>query len=412
MNHMITMLTSLWEYYKEEPFLDSTDFKKFLVSEEFSNVNVEFELINKIVDDISYIRFKAEEHYFQNQHKAYSKKRALPISWNYIEDELTKKIKKEPPRRIITTIAQRHFPLLRKLTKSLKTTLQRKREKIHLSAVQQIDSYCIRWLTKQPGRTNFEKAGESQKIYAVVRKENIDTLENQVLKDFLKRILPIAARYLKKYQDDYPNNAIVIAVKSLENFCKEELNSTTFKFISNLKNSVIPNYTLQYHPMYSILWESYRLLIHQTQLSELVWKSRYNLFAEYFVLNATTFSNGKLTDETPVFLNEAWITFLPENGRFFTLTSFFNVFTKPDKSIFEMKIATTASGTPCLKISKFFRGSHQETTFVPVYIPSSFRRDIVFPNDGNVYVVFNASSSNIKGNYVLYSDNFDYEGLI
>ena len=97
---------------------------------------------------------------------------------------------------------------------------------------------------------------------------------------------------------------------------------------------------------------------------------------------------------------------------FFTLTSFFNVFTKPDKSIFEMKIATTASGTPCLKISKFFRGSHQETTFVPVYIPSSFQKDIVFPNDGNVYVVFNASSSNIKGNYVLYSDNFDYEGLI
>ena len=298
------------------------------------------------------------------------------------------------------------------MTKSLKTTLQRKREKIHLSAVQQIDSYCIRWLTKQPGRTKFEKAGDSQKIYAVVRKENIDILENQVLKDFLKRIIPIAARYLKKYQNDYPNNAIVIAVKSLENFCKEELNSTTFKSISNLKNSVIPNYTLQYHPMYSIIWEAYRLLIHQTQLSELVWKFRYNLFAEYFVLNATTFSNGKRTDETPVFRNEAWITFLPENGRFFTLTSFFNLFTKPDKSIFEMKIEATAIGTPCLKISKFFRTSPQKTTYVPVYIPSSFRKEITFPDDGNVYVVFNASSANIKGNYVSYNDNFNYEGLI
>lgn len=405
-------LTSLLECYKEGSFEDSTDFKKFLMSEESSKANIEFELINKIVDDITFIRFRAEEDYGQNQYKVYSKKRALPIPWDYIEDELTKKIRISPPRRIITTIAQKHFSLLKKLTKSLKANLQRKREKVHLSAVQQIDSYCIRWLTKQPGRTEFEKAGNSQKIYAVVRKENIDTLENQVLKDFLKRIIPVAARYLKKYQKGYPNNTMVIAVKALENFCKAELNSSAFKSISNLKNSVIPNYTLQYHPMYSIIWELYRLLIHQTQLAELVWKSRYNLFAEYFILNATTFSNGKLTDESPVFYNEAWITFLPENGQFFTQTSFFNLFTKSDKSIFEMKMATTKNRMPCLKISKFSRLTHKETTYVPVYIPSSFKKEIVLPNDGNIYVIFNASSSTIKGHYVSYSDNFDYEGLI
>ena len=412
---MADTLTSLFESYKDKTFLDSTDFKKFL-SADSPKTNTEFELINKIVDDISFIRFNAEEEYKKKPHKAHSKRKALPISWNGeggIEAELTKRRKEEPPRRIITTIAQRHFSILKRLTKSLKSNLQREYEKVRLSAVQQLDSYCIRWLTKQTGKTIPEKAGNAQKIYAVVRKENIDTLENQVLKDFLKRILPNAAEYLGRYQKDYPNNEFVIAVKSLEAFCKEELRCDLFKSISNLKNFATPNYTLQYHPLYSVVWESYRLLLHKTQLAELVWKHRHNLFAEYFVLSAFAFYNGDITVEKPIFTNDAWITFLPEDGRFFTRTSFFNVFLKDD-SLFEAKIDTqTIKGFPSLVISKNFRTSKPQTTrYVPVYIPSSFVEDIVLPDDGNVYVVFNASSSHIKGKYVSYNDNFDYERLI
>ena len=58
MNYMDTTLTSLGEYYNDESFIDSTDFKKFLMSEESSTVNIEFELINKIVDDSTQSIFK------------------------------------------------------------------------------------------------------------------------------------------------------------------------------------------------------------------------------------------------------------------------------------------------------------------------------------------------------------------
>ena len=410
---MTDTLTSLFESYKDKNFLDSTEFKKFL-SGDLPKTNAEYELVNKIVDDISFIRFNAEEEYKKKPHKAHSKRKALPIPWKGeegIEGELTKARGDEPPRRIITTIAQRHFSILKSLTKSLKTSLQREREKVRLSAVQQLDSYCIRWLTKQSENSIPEKAGNAQKIYAVVRKENIDTLENQVLKDFLKRILPNAAEYLRKYQKDYPTHPLVIAVKSLGTFCKEELCSSAFKSISNLKNSVAPNYTLQYHPLYSVVWESYRLLLHKTQLAELVWKYRYNLFAEYFGLSAFAFFNGDITDEKPIFTNEAWITFFPEGGRFFTRTSFFNVFSKND-SLFEAKI-DFINGIQSLVVSKNFRTPNIRTTrYVPIYIPSSFGEDIILPDDGNVYVAFNASSSRVEGNYVLYNGNFDYERLV
>ena len=410
---MTAKIQSLLRSYKAEKFLDSADFKKYLTSEETHNENTEFELVNKIVDDISYIRFKAEERYRQNQYKVYSKKKALPIPWEEIEDELTKKIKKEPPRRIITTIAQKHFTVLKRLTESLKKNLRRERQKVHLSAVQQLDSYCMKWLTRQLGQNQFEKAGSSQKIYAVVRNEDIDTLENRVLKDFLKRIIPLAARYLKKYKTDFPNNDIVKAVQSLENFCKEQLLSSQFKSISNLKQYTIPNYTLQYHPLYSIIWEQYRLLIHQTQLAELVWKWRVNLFAEYFILSAFAFSNGVLTDEKPLFKNEAWISFSPEYGRFFNQTAFYNVFFKNEDSLFEMKMSSDVLSLDVLDVSRFSKTAPFQTTkYVPIYIPSFFAEEIVFPDDRYTYIVFNGSSSNLKGKFIPYDDNFNYEEII
>ena len=381
--------------YTCEHFIDASELKEYLRKEENSvEERADFELIYSVVESITQLRFAAEENFSKTQHKVFGKRKELPLSWQEVENELTKKKDREPPRRIITTIAQQHMPMIRVLSENMRKILKREREKVHISSVQQIDSSCLRWLTRQPGYNPEEKAGNSQRLLAVVRKESVNTLENRVFKEFLRLCVVSSQKYLKKFRSINPQSDRIIAVQHLLAFCKHQLHLPIFNTISSLTSLPTPNYALQYHHMYAKIWNLYRLLMYQTNLVELVWRYRHNLFSEFYFLNILAYFHGEMFEkQKPVFSGDVMISFSTKDGLFFSETNFYNIFEYRD-CLFEISVKQHSRNLKKLIVTQFKDGRKiNSQTYIPVFIPNYIQETIKIPNDGVKYIVYTETTT-------------------
>jgi hypothetical protein len=68
---------------------------------------------------------------------------------------------------------------------------------VPLARVEELDTRCMAWLSRQPGVTIAERAGAGQRIQALARYENLNTLENRVFRDLLERSAAAARDYLR-----------------------------------------------------------------------------------------------------------------------------------------------------------------------------------------------------------------------
>ena len=107
------------------------------------------------------LRVAAEEYFAQHPHVAKSKHGALPIFWEIVQQTLDSTA---PPEQLITIIAKRHYSDINALLGNLRKVLSRVRQKVAIGRIQQVDSHCLRWLVRQPGRTAAEKGGARQEI--------------------------------------------------------------------------------------------------------------------------------------------------------------------------------------------------------------------------------------------------------
>ena len=217
------------------------------------------------------LRATAEDNYSRNLHLAYSKHGALPISWEQVRDTWSKS---GPPEQIITRIAKKYFNDVNMLLGNMRKVLNRVRQKVALGRVQQVDSHCLRWLTRQPGLTPAEKGGARQEILGVVRVENYNTLENRVLKDFLWRCLGLTTMYLRRYKERFPHHATIKAVVHFRNLCVTGLSTETMKDILDLHEMPQPNYVLQQDKLYSKVWNAYTTILRQEDVAERLWTQR------------------------------------------------------------------------------------------------------------------------------------------
>lgn len=102
----------------------------------------------------------------------------------------------EPRMALIVRQARDLRRLVEELGQHPRRVLTRDRRLHAVHRIQEMDSACLAWYVRQPGRTPVEKAGSRQALLAVVREETIDTAENRVLKDFLQRSTQAAEVYL------------------------------------------------------------------------------------------------------------------------------------------------------------------------------------------------------------------------
>ena len=229
------------------------------------------EFLIKVWDFFS-LRVAAERYYDAHRHVAYSRHGALPISW----EDLRKTWQTVgPPEQPITLIAKRNYNDVNSLVSNLRKVLNRVRQKVAIARVQQVDAHCLRWLTRQPGRSAAEKGGSQQEILGVVRVENYNTLENRVLKDFLQRCIGLATMYLRRYDVvPYRGHVNVRAVARFKNLCVGGLAVPEFENVRDIREFPQPNYVLQQDRLYSKIWLSYCDILRQEDVAEKLWDKR------------------------------------------------------------------------------------------------------------------------------------------
>lgn len=228
-------------------------------------------LILKVWEFFS-LRVSAEDYFAKHRYVAKTAKGALPLPWREIQAVFSQS---GPPETALTLIAKHHFGTIAALIGNVRKVLARERSKVAIGRVQQVDPHCLRWLTRQPGYSAVEKAGARQEILGIVRRENFDTLENRVLKDFLKRCLALASVYLHRNDKvEWKEEATIIAVKRLKALCIGALEMPVFEKVKAISGLPHPNYVLQQDRLYSQIWREYLKILREEDVAERMWNRR------------------------------------------------------------------------------------------------------------------------------------------
>lgn len=241
-------------------------------------------------------------------------KGALPLTWREVEDVFTHKA----PRAGLETTLARELPVvLTQVFDRLRKVLRREREPQSVGRVEQLDSACLRWLTRQPGYTVAQKAGPRQRVLAVVRRENYNILENRVLRDLLLRTMRLTERWLEENEKDFPNHETVKAVKRLDNLCRKGLKLEVLREVSPLHDKPKPNYVLTQDALYRRIWDAYLLVVEHYRLIEELWEKRYKLVSDLkqWQKDAKKYSGSFYQSELwvyPIKNDKQWIEDYPE----------------------------------------------------------------------------------------------------
>ncbi|GFM33732.1 DUF2357 domain-containing protein [Desulfovibrio subterraneus] len=189
----------------------------------------------------------------------------------------------EPRMALIVHIAERMRRQLPQIVHAARRILVRERTMIPAPRVAETDAACLRWYIRQPGTTSTQKAAANRhRLLAVTRKESLDTLENMVLKDFLKRCTLESARYLnfdctadQRTQSERGRN-----VNSFGHICADLGRLPQMEYISSPPASIRPNYVLQNDYRYKNIWELYRKLLHREDEKDRLWDWQAHTWAD------------------------------------------------------------------------------------------------------------------------------------
>lgn len=197
------------------------------------------------------------------------------IQWSVILDylnEIKKDTAKEPRKALIIRITEDMMNRLPVTVASARKILLRYRDLVPIHHFQESDAHCLRWYVQQPGRTKEEKAGNKQRLLAVVRKESFNTLENQVLKDFIARCYLESARYLQsELPPDKSDSTRAMLVQSYKGICSISLKEPIFTEVVKPPHGIQPNYVLQQDTRYKKVWEWYKKLLRREHAEDSLW---------------------------------------------------------------------------------------------------------------------------------------------
>jgi hypothetical protein len=264
----------------------------------------EFDIFIEKVETFAKLRQEAEDCFLHNNYRAKSRRHALPLDWLNIARILNPDTQ-SPEVSLVTEVVNLCLPEVDAIVQDLRKVLIRQREKVSLGLVQQVDAQCLRWLSKQPGRDSVEKAGSRQRILAVIRRENYNTLENRVLKDFIIRIQNPCSDYLKRNQPKFKEYDIVKRVGRLFVLCGEALRNPMMEDVGDLQEVPHPNYVLRQEWRYAKVWKAYCRIIRHAGIAERLWLRRQELIAtlEKLRTHAPKHTSPRAKYQCPIWVN-------------------------------------------------------------------------------------------------------------
>lgn len=201
-----------------------------------------------------------------------------------------------PPSALIVRLSRKLPTVLADVVGQPKRILQRRRAMEPIHRLKELDSTCVRWLTRQPGNTLAEKSGHRRTVLAVQRYESVDTLENRVVRDLLQRCVSLATGYLRQHGEKFPAHEWVRMTADFLKLCRRLLVLPHIQDVANLPSLPKPNYVLLHESRYKEVWRSYMEVIRQQRRRQQLWRWRHDVYAEMLAV-ALMSSASRLTVE-------------------------------------------------------------------------------------------------------------------
>jgi len=185
-----------------------------------------------------------------------------------------------PPMALIVRHAEKLRRLLDELGRHPRRILSRTRDRTPVDRVQQLDIASVRWLSRQPGRKVYERAGPRQRILAVRRFEDLDTLENRVLRDLAIRSHSLAAAYTEQYLA-LTNSQRWQRVDRYRRGCRRLARGLRDDGIGKLRPPIVPNYPLLQERRYRRVWRAHREIIRRLDEQDECWRWQHRLWSDF-----------------------------------------------------------------------------------------------------------------------------------
>ncbi len=232
--------------------------------------------------------------------------------WDFVlERWIDPEIGGDPTMDIVVRHAQEHRARWSDIAEHPRRILNRRRELTPLSRVEELDTQCMQWLSRQPGETLAERAGARQRILALARYENRDTLENRVFHDLLHRTVGAAREYLalntgREKKARSRRTARYAIVQQYERECRRLSQELVEQEVSRPSSVVQPNYVLLHDNRYRHVWSSWQEIIRRERVMDDLWRWQRRSWAEFckvvFVLTLMAQSNKvHLIAVSPIF---------------------------------------------------------------------------------------------------------------
>lgn len=206
------------------------------------------------------------------------------VMWHRLAERWLDGLSDERPKMDEIVKQARTLPsVVDRLDKAPRRILRRVHKQVALSRVQELDRRSMTWLTRRPGETIEQQAGDRQAIMAVAREENYDTLENRVLLAYARLARSIAA--------DYAPATLKRALRSRERLvrsfgkrCKHLAADLVARGISEARRDVTPNFVLLNNPDYHAIWVAWRELWKRNGIFDDLWRWQARSWDEFCAL--------------------------------------------------------------------------------------------------------------------------------
>ena len=174
-------------------------------------------------------------------------------------------------------------PVLDHLERGLRRILRRTARMMPLARVQEMDRKAMLWLARQPGETLAERAGDRQRVQAVAREENFDTLENRVLLSYSR----LGGEVAREYEERNRRSAYSPRVRLVRGFglrCRAMERELLSRGVRIADLDVTPNFVLQNNWHYHQVWTAWLELLKRHREVDMLWQWQARSWEEFCAL--------------------------------------------------------------------------------------------------------------------------------
>lgn len=186
----------------------------------------------------------------------------------------------EPAMEIIVRQAEELSTSIDLLERMPRRILRRTHGSVALSRASEIDRRAMIWLIRQPGESMAERAGDRQRVLAVVREESLDTLENRVLRAYCE----LAWHVTREYQERNAHLSKSRRVSQVEAFgrrCRRLAHELAARGVRQAMPGIVPNFVLQNNPHYHAIWNGWCDLIRRQKTIDDLWRWQPRSWEEF-----------------------------------------------------------------------------------------------------------------------------------